>query len=146
MIYALYVFNRKFSCVYYCEWNRPEPSDPEKLAARHKLISGMLYSLKQFCVKIAVEQDPNDKTELHCYRTGAYKLHVYEAATGMRFVLMTDPQAPDMNGALCTLYQTDFVDYVAKNPLYNPAGDTINCDLFSAAVQRLVRGHPNFRS
>ena len=55
---------------------------------------------------------------LDCYTTSMYKLHFYETATGLKFVLTTDPKTPALQEQLAALYSGHFVDDVVRNPLY----------------------------
>ena len=51
---------------------------------------------------------------------GAYRLHYFESASGLRFVLTTDLAATDMREALRHIYSQIYVECLTKNPLYRP--------------------------
>src|SRR5690349_14280670 len=52
------------------------------------------------------------------YSTSTYKLHYFETATGLKFVITTDPKVPSLQQYLSKLYSEIYVEYVTKNPLY----------------------------
>ena len=47
------------------------------------------------------------------YRTGQYKLHYYETASSLRFVMLTDTAAPSMRNVLHQIYINLWVEYGA---------------------------------
>ena len=79
---------------------------------------------------------------MHTFRTNTYKLHFFESASRLRFVLLTEPNAPDLRGVLGALYADDFVPHVAMNPRYSNNGSEpiteANCDLFLAALRARI--------
>lgn len=144
MFYSLGVFNKKGTCVYFSEWNRP-PSDATKISEDQHLMYGMLWSMKLFCTKMS--PNPEERTELHCFRTSNYKLHFYESGTGVKLVAITDPLTADLHETLATIYRDVYVEFVIKNPflsLEDP--EPINCDLFSDSLNRFITAHSSFRS
>ncbi|KYR02327.1 hypothetical protein DLAC_01158 [Tieghemostelium lacteum] len=60
------------------------------------------------------------KTGFHCFKTSAYKLHYYETLSCIKFIVLTDPNTPDLREELKKIYSSIFVEYVIKNPLYQP--------------------------
>ena len=69
--------------------------------------------------------------------TSAYRLHYFESASGLRFVLTTDLAATDMREALRHIYSQIYVECLTKNPLYTP-GEPITCSLFTQTLERYV--------
>ena len=69
--------------------------------------------------------------------TNAYKLHYFETASGLRFVLTTDLAAADMREVLRHIYSQIFVEYLTKNPLYSH-GEQISCPLFTQSLERYM--------
>jgi len=79
------------------------------------------------------------------YSTSTYKLHYFETATGLKFVVTTDPKTPSLQQYLSKLYSDVYVEYVIKNP-FCKLGEYINCTLFVSALEASIAGHPNFMS
>jgi trafficking protein particle complex subunit 1 len=102
MIYCFYLFNRDGVCLYYEDWNRVRK--PKSIPEEHKLIFGLLFSLKATVLAMS----PKQATEgLHCYTTATYKLNYFETMTGLKFVLITDPTVPSLRFCcLCRLFST----------------------------------------
>ena len=72
---------------------------------------------------------------MYACSTSAYKLHYFETASGLRFVLTTDLAAADMREALRHIYANIYVECLTKNPLYTP-GEPITCSLFTTTLER----------
>jgi trafficking protein particle complex subunit 1 len=73
-----------------------------------------------------------------------YKLHLYETASGLKLVLMTDAQAPSMRETLQRIHSQFYVEYVAKNPLVR-LEDPIDNEAFVKNLDRYVRSLANFQ-
>jgi len=80
------------------------------------------------------------------YRTNVYKLHYYETATNLKFVLLTDPALDSVTAReiLKQIHGGLYVEYVVKNPLAKSEG-IIDNELFKSGVQRFIRGLPGFK-
>ena len=98
-----------------------------------KLLFGFLFSLKQLVGKIS----PRKSGGFYACSTSAYRLHYFETASGLRFVLTTDLGATDMREALRHVYSNIFVECLTKNPLYTP-GEPISCPLFTQTLERYM--------
>lgn len=72
---------------------------------------------------------------MRSFRTSSYVLHLYEAPTGYRFVMLAEHGAGDLRPHLKFIYSTIFVEYVLKNPLYE-MGTPIECSAFEKALDR----------
>ena len=57
------------------------------------------------------------------YRTGQYKLHYYETASSLRFVMLTDTAAPSMRNVLHQIYINLWVEYGMLSPFLAGAGE-----------------------
>lgn len=134
MIFNLYIYNKSGICIYYEEWNRKKPSS--NLAEEQKLLFGMLFSLKSFVTKTSPKPYPctivinsiewymgglslmrhriDDKIGFHCYKTSTYKLHFYETLTNVKFIILTDPNTPDLREELKKLHSQIYVEYPCK--------------------------------
>ncbi|OAJ44043.1 hypothetical protein BDEG_27331 [Batrachochytrium dendrobatidis JEL423] len=104
-----------------------------------KLVYGVVFSLRNIITKISPKQGDN----FISYRTNAYKLHYYESGTGLKFILLTDPNSDNMVEVLRAIHAQIYVEYVSKNALL-PADGPINNELFRTNLLRFVRALPNF--
>jgi len=138
MIFNFYLFNKSGTCIYYEEWSRKKGS--KNLVEEQKLMYGMLWSLKSFCSKIS----PSPCDSFNHYRTNTYKLHFFETLTGLKFVLLTDPQVGDIKDCLKNIYSI-YVQYVIKNPLYK-LNEVIDCELFVVNLTKYVQSLPYYNS
>lgn len=53
----------------------------------------------------------NHVSSFLAYRTSQYKLHYYETATNVKFVMLTDTRSQDMQIALREIYVRCYVEY-----------------------------------
>ncbi|XP_022922155.1 trafficking protein particle complex subunit 1-like [Cucurbita pepo subsp. pepo] len=141
----MYIFNRNGVCLFYREWNRPlRTLNPQQ---DHKLMFGLLFSLKSFTAKmdptsadkgnLGVPQLPGQGCSFHSFRTNTYKLSFTETPSGIKIILVTHPRTGDLRDSLKYIYNL-YVEYVVKNPLYSP-GTPIRCELFSTSLDQYVR-------
>lgn len=77
------------------------------------------------------------------YTTSAYRLHYMETATGVRFVLLSDPKVDSLVDELSKLYSI-YVDTAVKNPLYR-MGTLITCASFVDAVKSFIENSKFFK-
>ncbi|RKP09676.1 Sybindin-like protein, partial [Thamnocephalis sphaerospora] len=84
-----------------------------------KLVYGVIYSLRSLCGKLSKNKSASN---FLAYRTSHYKLHHYSTPSGLRFVLLTDPQAEQQRDLLHRIYAQCYVEYVTKNPLARVRG------------------------
>lgn len=85
-----------------------------------------------------------ENSGFHFYKTNAYKLHYFEAPSGVKFLITSDPETGDLRDALRNIYKSIYVEYVTKNPLYK-IGDPINNELFTENLDKEVRSLPAFK-
>ncbi|KAL3728540.1 hypothetical protein ACJRO7_033175 [Eucalyptus globulus] len=86
---------------------------------------------------LGVLQLPGQGCSFHSFRTNTYKLSFLESPSGINIILVTHPRTGDLREALKYIYSL-YVEYVAKNPLYDP-GTPIRCDLFNTNLDQYVR-------
>eukprot|EP00744_Colponema_vietnamica_P018815 GILI01026571.1.p1 GENE.GILI01026571.1~~GILI01026571.1.p1 ORF type:complete len:140 (+),score=52.14 GILI01026571.1:149-568(+) len=139
MIFNLFIFNRQGVCLFYEEWNRKRPT--QNIEEEKKLMFGLLWSLKSFTQKIS----PKPVTAFNSYTTPLYKLHFFETASGLKFVLLTDPSAGDLKEELRAIYSGIFIPYVVRNPLYRP-GEPVQCPIFSSTLKAHLSSLPCFKA
>jgi len=139
MIYSFYIFGRNGACLYYEDWNRR--TAPKSMLEEQKLMFGLLYSLRSFCTKIS----PKPCTSFSYFKTSLYKLHLFETATGLKFILLTDVSAPTHRDELSRIYKDIYVEYVVKNPAHK-VGEPITVDGFISKLAEYVKKLPSFSS
>uniref|UniRef100_A0A7S2RBL8 Trafficking protein particle complex subunit n=1 Tax=Rhizochromulina marina TaxID=1034831 RepID=A0A7S2RBL8_9STRA len=145
MIYNLYIFNRKGVCLYYREWKRPFNSfPPDDQDEERKLVFGMLFSIKEMVSRMTPR---TADAGLSSIQTGNFTLHHLETVTGFRFVLNTDTATTDLRQNLQHIYSEIFVEYVLKNPLFDPMTSTsIEIPLFDSNLSEYIQLLSCFRS
>jgi len=129
VVYTMQIFDRHGQPLYYCEWSRPVGASKDE----HKLMFGFLFSLKQLVGKMS----PKKNGGFYACSTSTYKLHYLETASGLRFVMLTDPATSDMRDSLRYIYSQIYVECLVKNPLWRP-GEPISCPLFTQSLERYV--------
>jgi len=137
MIYNFYIFNKSGTCIYYEEWNRKRPTqNPQE---EQKLMFGLLYSLKSFVSKIS----PKPCDTFTYFKTNNYKLHFFETATNLKFLILTDIATGNLKEELVKIYKDIYVDYVVKNPAYK-VGDSITCEGFITKLNEHIKRLASF--
>jgi hypothetical protein len=138
MIYTLYIYNYNAKCLYYKEWNRRNQSELST-DEEQALVYGLVYSIKATLSRLA-------KTEqmAFTYRTDIYRLHYYETATGLTWVMMTGLNVTSMQDVLQHMYTQIYVPCVALNPLY-VSGEPLKIQSFVQSVDRFVQNLAVFR-
>lgn len=144
--HMMYIFNRNGVCLLYREWNRPLRT--LNIQQDQKLMFGLLFSLKSLTskmdpvcaekVSLGVPQLAGQGCAFHSFRTNTYKLSFMETPSGIKLILVTHPRTGDLRESLKYIYNL-YVEYVVKNPLYNP-GTPIRCELFNTTLDQYVRG------
>ena len=81
-------------------------SASNKAADDAKLIFGTVFSLRNMVRKLGGDDDA-----FISYRTAQYKLHFYETASNLRFVMLTDTAAMSMRNVLHQIYINLWVEY-----------------------------------
>ncbi|KAK3313859.1 sybindin-like family protein [Apodospora peruviana] len=154
-IYSFYIFDRHTECIYSKTWipseapggltttttNGAVSADRRtstKAGDDAKLIFGTVFSLRNMVRKLGGDDDA-----FISYRTGQYKLHFYETASNLRFVMLTDTATLSMRNVLHQIYINLWVEYVVKNPLSpveHRGGDGVKNELFEYGLDQFIRG------
>ncbi|KAF2273189.1 snare-like protein [Westerdykella ornata] len=159
VLYSFYIFDRHTECIYSRRWT-PRPASSSSKAARpqsgssvtstgdaavrkanshsddEKLIFGLVFSLRNMVRKLG-----GDDATFLSYRTGEYKLHYYETATRMKFVMLTDTKQNNMRPYLHQIWANLWVEFVVKNPLApveHPGGIGVANDMFEKGLEAFI--------
>ncbi|KAM4714232.1 trafficking protein particle complex subunit 1 isoform 2-T2 [Anableps anableps] len=138
-VHNLYIFDRNGSCLFYNEWNRKKQAGISK-DEEFKLMYGMLFSIRSFVSKMS----PQDlKDGFLSFQTSKYRLHYYETASGLKFVMNTDLSVSSARDTLQHIYSNLYVDLVVKNPLC-PSSQTLDSELFGTRLDSFIRSLPYY--
>ena len=135
-IYNLYIFNSEGQCIYYWEWKRSGVSNVSQ-TEEFKLMYGMIFSIKSFINRLSPIDTEN---QFVSYATNKHRLHFYETASKLKFVLNTDLQADTTRvcDILKEIYSGYYVQYVVKNPFCDPKGVSIESSLFTKKLNVFI--------
>jgi hypothetical protein len=156
VVYNLYIFDRRGTCLFYKEWKRLHRSLRDNVAEDRKLVFGLTFSLQQLVQTL--NPFPGETGDFQSFRTtkamskgadgkvqyAGYSLHHFETASGLRFVMNTDDECIDMRHVLKRIYANIYVEHVVKNPLALP-GKAIQAPRFVEALEAYVNGLPQFK-
>ena len=127
--YSLLIYSTHVdACIYHKEWN--SAPDTETKEDRERLLFGLLFSLRRTASKMSPRDKPGQLSSLTC---SGYKLHFYQSASGYMFVLLTQPQCPNLRDSLFSFFTQVFLPNVVMNPLYE-LNQPIRIPAFDAAV------------
>jgi hypothetical protein len=101
-----------------------------------KLIFGAIFSLRRMTRQLGGEDD-----SFLSYRTGEYKLHYFETATNLKFVMLTDTRIASMRTVLYQIWANLYVEYVVKSPISpveHAGGVGVANDLFEGALESFI--------
>ncbi|RKP03265.1 hypothetical protein CXG81DRAFT_9770, partial [Caulochytrium protostelioides] len=161
-IYNLYIFDRHCTCVSFTNFDQKgqsgpaalgggvtfgkpaaaaeaAPARPSKWEEDAKLVFGVVYSLRNLMSNLVQSGPDSPPAKVIGYKTSHYKLHYYETASGLKFVMMTDVNRETMTNELEFIYRQIYVEYVAKNPLIPFNAPSIVTEEFNDALWRYVK-------
>ncbi|KAI8904040.1 Sybindin-like protein [Gorgonomyces haynaldii] len=138
-IHSLYIFDRRCICIFYINFQTKQDTIDKRVEEDAKLVYGTVFSLKNIINKLGTEQGDT----LLGYTTNQYKLHYFETAASLRFVLLTDPQM-ESGTMLQDLYANVYVEYVSKNPLLKFDGPISN-ELFKSKLLEFMQQQEGFQ-
>lgn len=110
------------------KFGRPPLRTNEKL-----MMASMFHSL----YTIAVQLSPEPRSSgIQVLETDTFKLHCYQTLTGIKFLVLTDPQQGGVDNLLKRIYEC-YADYGLKNPFYS-LDMPIRCELFDQNLQASI--------
>ena len=112
VLHCLYVYNRHGTCLYYEEWNR-EHHGSETQYDDEMLMFGLVFSMRE----LTKQMSPTEVTSFNTFNSAEFKVHDFQTATGLRFILCSDHAVEDLTKHLLNIYKNIYVEYVSKNPL-----------------------------
>ncbi|KAL0473747.1 TRAPP complex subunit [Neurospora intermedia] len=118
--------------------SRSAVSAANKASDDAKLIFGTVFSLRNMVRKLGGEDDA-----FISYRTAQYKLHYYETASNLRFVMLTDTGTLSMRNVMHQIYINLWCEYVVKNPLApveHKGGAGVRNELFELGLNQFITG------
>ncbi|CAD0046663.1 unnamed protein product, partial [Aureobasidium pullulans] len=89
-----------------------------------KLIFGAIFSLRRMVRQL-----------------GEYKLHYFETATNLKFVMLTDTRIASMRTVLYQIWANLYVEYVVKSPISpveHAGGVGVANELFEGALESFI--------
>ncbi|KAK4190413.1 Longin-like domain-containing protein [Podospora australis] len=140
VVYSFYIFDRHTECIYQKSWLPPPSIQTTTTSSSDnaKLVFGTVFSLRNMVRKLGGEDDA-----FISFRTAQYKLHYYETASSLRFVMLTDISTLSMRNVLHQIYINLWVEYVVKNPLSpveHKGGEGVRNELFELGLDQFIRG------
>ncbi|CAH2447754.1 Trafficking protein particle complex (TRAPP) subunit [Komagataella phaffii CBS 7435] len=116
MIYSFWIFDRHCNCIYNRDFAQHKPASKDTVNRNNdkdeaKLLFGAIFSMSRLSSKLS------DGNVLQSFRTGKYKAHLKETATGLRFILISDSNVGDLSGLLNQLYSDLYLNTIVKNGL-----------------------------
>ena len=172
-IYSFHIYNRSGICLLSRRWHQLSKSS-KSLQHEQKLLWGLLFSMRDLVNKLTPKQplDQTQTNQLLNFQTDTYKIYYLETASGLRFVLQTDPNtnitqttntntttntnassssSSKSNATSNTTPTVDpllgvyrlYVDVLVKNPLYE-IGTTITSQTFLTKFEQYIESLPYF--
>lgn len=102
---------------------------------------GMIFSIKSLVSRLSTV---SAKESFTSYGTSKYKLHFFETATGLKFVLNTDTSVGSLTDTLRNVYSKIYVEFVVRNPLCK-TGEWITSELFTSELDSYIKSLPFFK-
>lgn len=110
------IFSRDGKCIYHLDFeDNPivntvlDVNVNRKLENRHKMIAGLLFSLRNFMKDIPDKQ----KDYLKSFSTSQYKLHYNEFINGLKFVIISIPTKVEYNALLKDLFKKYYAPLIS---------------------------------
>ena len=141
MLYQFLVYARTGVCLYNRQFIPTlSPSDE---AEREKLVFGALFSIKELTKSLAPSHTPS--CPLEAITTANTRLHIYESASGFRFIAFTSIDMPPLVDHLQHVFQDIWVEQVTKSPLYSLTNMNVDSTKFDACLSVYLDKIPNAR-
>ncbi|GBF88227.1 trafficking particle complex subunit 4 [Raphidocelis subcapitata] len=133
LIYSLYVINKSGGLIFSRDFegaSRLDLNDSLRLASIWHSLHAIAGQLSPAHGCGGIELLSAESFDLHCFTS----------PTGTKFLLLVEPQCPQVPALLGRIYEL-YADFVLKNPFYE-VEQVIKCELFDQAVDTAVRRYP----
>ena len=80
---------------------------------------------------------PRDRTGIEVLESSAFRLTCFQTFTGIKFLLFTEPQQPNVDVIIRRVYEL-YADYVMKNPFYQ-LEMPVRCEAFDRELLKYIR-------
>ena len=140
VLFALHVINKAGGLIYNTDFPVPNGlavDPPPRLTSNEYLVlAGTFHGVHAITSKISPTADASS-SGLESMESDTFKLQCLQTPTGIKFIVLADPQHANLDNALQRIYE-HYADYVMKNPFYTPEMP-IRCELFDANLIKLVK-------
>ncbi|XP_069686724.1 trafficking protein particle complex subunit 4 [Periplaneta americana] len=110
------------------KFERPKMTTNEKI-----FLASMFYPL--FAIASQLSPEPRS-SGIEVLETDTFKLHCFQTLTGVKFMIVAEPNQIGMDILLKRIYEL-YADYALKNPFYS-LEMPIRCELFDTNLQSLL--------
>ncbi|CAG8499152.1 1295_t:CDS:2 [Paraglomus occultum] len=133
MIFSVYIINKAGGLIYQKDFNE----GLAKLTSNEYLVlAGTFHSVHAITSKISPVRNVTS-TGLEVLEADTFKLCCYQTLTGTKFLIIADPNHPNIDNVLRRAYDI-YSDYVMKNPFYAPEMP-IRSELFDLNLAKLIK-------
>ncbi|KAI4089079.1 MAG: hypothetical protein LQ344_005650 [Seirophora lacunosa] len=140
VVYALIIINKAGGLIY----NRDFSSPLSKLTSNDYLVlAGTFHGVHAITRSltpspIAANIPRSLLTGLEVLETSNFRLTCFQAPTGVKFLLFTEPHQPNCDTIVAKIYEF-YADYVMKNPFY-ALEMPVRCEEFDRRLGAWIRG------
>lgn len=129
-IYSVFIINKSGGLIFNKDFLRPcslDLNDTLRLAS-------MWHSMHLISQQLA---PVSDCTGIDALFADTFTLHCFQTLTGTKFLMVVDPNTPDIDSILRTMIYELYNNYVLKNPFYE-AEMPVKCELFDTHLAAFV--------
>ncbi|KAF2636713.1 Sybindin-like protein [Massarina eburnea CBS 473.64] len=147
VVFALFIISKSGGLIY----NREFHTGLNKLSSNDLLMvagsfHGMHEITKQLCPNPPPPTIPSNTaptpfaaraTGLEVLETSQFRMQCFQTLTGVKFLLFTEPQQPNIDTILKKIYEL-YADFVMKNPFYT-VEMPVRCEKFDRGLDGFVK-------
>ncbi|KAI4138636.1 MAG: hypothetical protein LQ341_004579 [Variospora aurantia] len=140
VVYALIIINKAGGLIYNRDFSSPlsklSSNDYLVLAGTFHGVHAITRSLTPSPITARIPR--SQLTGLEVLETSNFRLTCFQTATGMKFLLFTEPHQPNCDTIVGKVYEF-YADYVMKNPFY-ALEMPVRCEEFDRRLGAWIRG------